>query len=144
MFISGIVVRDFRGFPSIQEVECWGGTLEADVKLLSLKLFEAASDSVVAYVNPLTSECLTFREFSSCLIDAIDTRKTKLRVLVSDLEEGHSREYGCVATRLKALDTHKVTWKIAVQRRSMFDCFHWINFIPSSFYSKFLYLKLHK
>ncbi|KAK7488928.1 hypothetical protein BaRGS_00019885, partial [Batillaria attramentaria] len=92
---DGISVRDYRGIPSIQEVECWGGTLEAEVILFSLKMFTIPDKSVLAVARPTTNDCMTFSEFSSCAIDASDTRKSRLRVLAADLEEGESRTYGC-------------------------------------------------
>lgn len=111
----GMVVRDFRGIPSIKEVECWGGDLDAEVKLLSLTMFRNSDNSVLAYVNPLTGECITFGEFSSCMIDKLDARKSKLRILVYDLVAGESVQYGCNATSFKSVaHTTIVTWSVSI------------------------------
>ena len=101
-YISGMTVQDFRGFPSLQEVECFGGSLRAEVKVLSLKIFRSLDGSILAYANPLTNECITYLEFSSCVIDASDTRNTRVRILVSDLEQGQSRRYGCEIISFKS------------------------------------------
>lgn len=116
--ISGMSVKDFRGFPSIQEVTCWGGFMEAEVKVLSLKLFRVSDSAVMAYVNHLGNECQSFVDYTSCIVDPVDTRKTKLRVLVADLAEEEKREYGCIVTRLKSLDTEKLTWTVTVEGKS--------------------------
>lgn len=120
--LPGLTVRDFRGIPSIQEVECWAKHVQTEAKLLTLKLFEVSRDSNLAYVNYLTNECVTFGEFSSCVIDVKDMRNTKLRLLVSDLAEDEVRTYGCLVTSLKAIDTHKMTWTIDVRPGSEFRC----------------------
>ena len=111
--------RDFRGFPSLQEVECWGGYLQPEVKLLSLAIFPSDSGTVLAYANPYTNECITFTDYSSCYIDTSDTKQSRLRVLVSDLTEGHSRRYGCNITTFKSVGHTKTsTMYIAVERKS--------------------------
>ena len=112
-------VQTFRGFPSLQEVECWAGHLEAEVKLLSLKLYNVADDTLLAYLNTLTNECMTFLEYSSCDIDTSDTRQSRLRVLVADLKEGESRTYGCKTSSFRSTEEAKTsTWSIVVRRNS--------------------------
>ena len=114
-----MTVRYFKGFRSLQEIECSPARLNAEVKILSIKMFTVPGDTVLAHANPVTNECLTFKEFSSCKIDTSDTRKSGLRVLVSDLEEGESRQYGCKATSFGSLgDTETSTWYLTVNRKS--------------------------
>lgn len=114
-------MRDFHSIPTLQEVECWGGVLETEVKVLSLTIYNISDNSVLGHVNPLTNECVTFRYFSSCFIDTRDTRQTKLRVLVYDLGENESRKYGCNCTSFRSVgEAEKVTWSVLIKGPSMF------------------------
>ena len=121
--LSGMTVRVFKGFPSLQEVECSTGHLKASVKVFSLKMLTGPQNTVLAHANPVTNECVTFKEFSSCKLDLSDTRKSVLRVLVSDLEEGESRRYRCTATSFGSLgETNTSSWSITVWRKSKCWC----------------------
>lgn len=114
-----MLARDFRGIPSIQEVECWGGNLGSDVKLISLQLFKLPESSVLASLNAISNNCMTFGEFSSCRIHPADTHKSRLRILVHDLEEGENREYGCTANTVNPLGNAVFrNWKLTVKRSS--------------------------
>lgn len=111
--------KEFKGIPSIQEVECWGAGLKPELKLMSLKLFTNVDRAVLASVNVISNTCLTYTEFSSCFVDTLHTHKSRLRVLVSDLEEGESREYGCTALALRTTgDASEFTWSALVSHRS--------------------------
>ena len=102
-------------------MECWGGFLPPEVKLLSLTMFPRESGAVLAYANPFTEECITFADYSSCRIDTGDTKQSRLRVLVSDLREGHGRTYGCNITTFKSVGHTKTsTLYITVERKSKF------------------------
>jgi hypothetical protein len=111
--------RDFRGFRSIQEVECWGGKLTSDVRLISLLLVRLPDSVTLASLNVITENCMTYSEFSSCVIESQDTHRSKVRVLVHDLQEGESRMYACSATTVtpqgKAVETQ---WTLRVFRSS--------------------------
>ena len=121
---AGMAVRNFKGFPSLQEVECWGRKVEPEAKLLSLRMYTTSDGSVLAYVNILTLECLTFSEFSSCVLNSTDSHQSRLRVLVSDLEAGQSRDYGCEVSTLKSLEGAKTTlWTISVTRERKWSIF---------------------
>ena len=114
---SGLSVRNFKGFPSLQEIECQIGSYNAEVNVFSLKLFRLPSNIVLAHANPVKNECQTFGEYSSCRIDIRDTRKSTLNILVSDLKEGESRRYGCTASSFGPLGaTNTSTWSITVKR----------------------------
>ncbi|XP_025101738.1 uncharacterized protein LOC112568586 isoform X25 [Pomacea canaliculata] len=113
---DGMKSQFFRNITSLQEVECSGAELQSEVKLLFLKMIKLSDSSVLAFVNPQSHECLTYEEFSSCVIDAVDSKKTRLKILVSDLEEGESRLYGCIATTVKSHDfTQQITWNLTVR-----------------------------
>ena len=113
----GMTVRDFLGFPSLQEVECSGGSLTGDVNLLSLKLFRTSDNAVMAIINPLKNTCKTFHEFSSCDINTGDSRKSLVRTLVADLEEGETTVLGCnVTTFLEDGHAQMYSWFITVHR----------------------------
>ena len=116
---SGMSVRNFKGFSSLQEVECWAGHLETEVKLVSLKLYTISDNSVLAYLNTVTNECITHGAYSSCFIDIAASRKSRLKVLVADLKEGESRSYGCKASSFRSGEEPKTdTWSISVKRFS--------------------------
>lgn len=120
--LAGITVRDFRNISSIQEMECSGDTLRPEISLLSLKTFRVADGTVTAYLNTLKHECITLTEYSSCVIDSGNTRRSRLRFLVHDLQEGESREYGCTANSFRSLeDTRTWTWTVTVRRNSEYD-----------------------
>ena len=111
--------RDFRGIPSIQEVECWGGLLKSDVKLISLQLFRLPESTVLASLNVIANNCMTYSEFSSCFVQPNDTHKSRVRILVHDLEEGHSREYGCTANAVNPQgNVIFLNWKLLIKRKS--------------------------
>lgn len=114
--------REYRGIPSIQEVECWGGVLEPDMKVISLTLFRLPGNEVLAHASPLSSECRSVEEFSSCLVHNADTRESRLRILAYDLEEEETREYGCNATSMKSFgQVQTFMWSIAVTARSEYS-----------------------
>ena len=103
----------------MQEVECTTGSLQAEVKVFSLKMFAEPDNSMLAHVNPVTNECIMFGEFSSCVVDASNTRNARLKVLVSDLAAGESRRYGCTASSFGPFgETNVVTWSVTVKRDS--------------------------
>lgn len=110
-------VQTFRGISLIQEVICSGSHLDAEVEVISLKLYRVSDNSVLAFVSHVSNECKTFGEFSSCVVDSTDTRRTKLRVLVPDLAEGEMEQLGCtvLVTRLKSLSNEQFTWKLSVE-----------------------------
>ena len=118
-FISGMTVRQFKGISSLLEVECSAISLTAGVKIFSMKLFSVPDNILHAKANPLNDNCFTFLELTSCTINKSDTRKSKLRILVSDLKEGEGRKYGCSATSFDSDgDTVTSTWVIDVIRNS--------------------------
>ena len=119
----GMTVRDFLGFPSLQEVECSGGSLKTKVNYLSLTLFKMSDKSVIATLISSKNTCKTFLEFSSCTIDSSDSRKSMVRTLVADLEEGGSTALGCnVTTVLESGHPRVFSWSLLVRRRSECLC----------------------
>ena len=119
MLLAGMTATDFKGIPSIQEVECWGEGLKPEVKLLSLKLYRVSDSFVLASLNIYANTCLTYSDFSSCYVNSVETHKSRLKVLVYDLEEGESRRYGCKATVVQSEgDASELKWSTIVTRRS--------------------------
>lgn len=115
----------FRGIPSLLEVECrWAGDMDREMKLWALSVFRFTDNIVLARVNPIADQCVTLEEFSSCFIDQGDTGKSRVKILVSDLDEGESRKFGCNATGLK-LSGHTQTqsWSLLVTRQSKYAVF---------------------
>ena len=100
-------------------MECLGSSLRPEVNLLSLKIYAVRTNQVLASLNVLKNTCLTFTDFSSCYVNTSDTHRSRLRVLVPDLDEGESREYRCKVNALDSGGDSKVsTWSISVSRRS--------------------------
>ena len=111
-------VRHFKGFPSLQEIACTAGNLRTEAKVLSLKMFTLPGNIILASANPVMKECVTFREYSSCSVTGSDTRKSELRVLVSDMDVGEVRRFGCRVNSFDSVgDTISTTWSITVERR---------------------------
>ena len=107
------------GFHSLQEVECTGRGLKPEVDVMSLSLFRTTDKFVLATLNVFKNSCFTHTDFSSCYIDQSDSRKSRLRILVSDLEEGESRKYGCKANIIDTRgETTSSNWSILVSRES--------------------------
>ena len=114
-----MVTRNFKGFSSIQEVECLGRGLKPEVKLLSLRLFRSSDRFVLASLNVFANNCLTYTDYSSCVVNTTDTHKSRARVLVYDLEEGQSREYRCTATVVESEGVaRELNWSVLVFRKS--------------------------
>lgn len=117
--VPGMSSGNFKDLPEIQEVECWPGIKETDMKLLSVSLYRVPGNSALVLLNVLTNSCLTHGEYSSCIIDTSDSRNSKVRVLVSDLEEGESRTFGCdVKAFTSRGETTKSTTSLVVTRHS--------------------------
>ena len=138
-----MVTRDFKGFPSIQEVECRGNGLNPEVKLLSLRLYRTSDNFVLASLNVFADSCLTYTDYSSCSVNTRDTHKSRVRVLVSDLEEGGSRRFGCKATVVGSEgEANKMLWSILVTRQSKYrqSMDHVVYFVVSGFYNHFGFL----
>ena len=89
------------------------------MKLLSIEIYTADDKSVLVLLNILNDNCLTHGDYSSCVIDSNQSRKSKVRVLVADLKEGESRRYGCDVKAFTARGkTTKFTKSIVVTRTS--------------------------
>ena len=116
--------RDFHGTQIIQEVECVGANLRTDSKLISLQLFKLPDSTVLASLNVFARNCMTYGEYASCAINPDDSHKSRLRVLVHDLREGESREYGCTANTVtpQGNSVYK-NWKILVTRNRKYVCY---------------------
>ena len=117
----GMVAREFKGIPSLQEVECWGYGLKPDVKLMSLKLYAESENNVLASLNVFTNTCLTYTAYSSCFVDDSGGHRSTVKVLVSDLREGESRTFGCKLTVLESEgDAADLKRTFVVTRRSKY------------------------
>ena len=127
LHISGLTSRDFRGFPSLQEVECTGQSLKPEVKLIALQMYTLPDRRLLASMNVISNECVTLGDYSSCRVNKTDTHKSKLKLLVSDLREGKSRGYQCIANTFDSYGSTRVfTWTITVERlgKYLICCLH--------------------
>ena len=111
--------RIFKDIPSLQEVECSGGSLKPEVTLLSLQMHRLSDSKTLASLNVFLNTCVTLSSYSSCVIDSGDTHKSRLRVLVDDLAEGESRGYGCTVNTVKSVGNPvTLNWTIHIRRNS--------------------------
>lgn len=109
--------RDFKGFPSLQEVECTGRSLKPEVKLIALQLYSLPSNRLLASMNVISNECVTWGDYSLCRVNKTKTHKSKIKLLVADLNDGESREYKCTANTYDSYGFSKVfTWTIVVKQ----------------------------
>ena len=100
-------------------MECSGRSLGPEVKLLSLIMIRFADNKVIASLNVFSNTCVTLGDFSSCVVDTVDTHRSKLRILVFDLEEGESRKYSCKVHTMDSFGNPSTsTWTRSVQRNS--------------------------
>lgn len=121
ILFSGMTWRDYQNIPSIQEVECWGGSVVGEAELLSLTIYKVPDNFLLAYANPLKKHCVIYDGFSSCHIDFADTRKSRLKILITDLKEDETRKYGCNITTFKTGGiTNTQTSIIFVKRTSKY------------------------
>lgn len=110
-----MTVRNFRGFPSLQEVECSGKTLTREVDTLSIMLFRMSDKSPITTVRTSKNTCHTLTDYASCHIDTGDPRKSVARVLVSDLRVGQITVIGCSVTVMYYFGHPQVyNWSIKV------------------------------
>ena len=99
---SGMMERDFKGIPSIKEVLCLGHGVNPELKLMSINMYTNSEQSLLATLNVFTNTCMTYTAYSSCFVDNTGGHESKVKVLVTDLEEGESRRFGC---KLTVMDT---------------------------------------
>ena len=110
--------RDFQGFPSIQEVECTGDSLRPEVKLISLMMYTVPENKVIASLNVMANNCLTHHEYASCVVNTVDTHRSRLSVLEHGLEAGERKVFGCEVNTVNARGkTNTTTWSLLVTRR---------------------------
>ena len=118
IFISGMTVHDFKGIPSLQEVECSGKTLSSGVVFTSITLFRKTDDGILVTLLFADGSCKTYTEFTSCTI--VNDRKSSIvRTLISDWSEGDAMSIGCNVTGLSG--RHGITprlfsWSLTARR----------------------------
>ena len=119
--LSGLTSQPFQGFTAIQSVECTGATLPGDSDLLSMVLYQVSNSELLAIANLRKRSCSTSQTFIACHIDESDSRRSKIKALISDLTEGQSRAYGCNLTSLSSVGQSSiVSWSLVVTRPSKY------------------------
>lgn len=115
--ITGLTYRPFGGSPSVLELQCTGKVLPGDLNLVSISLYETRNKnkSLASVTLLLNSKCTTSDMFSSCEIDAQNTRNTAVRALLLDLRPGQVREFGCDVTVLVGARSQTLTWQLDVR-----------------------------
>ena len=117
----GLTSKSFQGFHNLREIQCSGESLPPDSDLMTMVLYAADSTGILAAANLRKQECSTSKSYVACRIDATDTRKSKLKVLVDDLVEGEWRVYGCnVSAFVSGSRVQLYSWSITVYRISKF------------------------
>jgi hypothetical protein len=100
----------------------WSGELKTSSNhpLKKREAFTSHSSRILAVANLKQGSCTTSKAFVSCRLDRGDARRSSVRALLSDLDEGEMREYGCNLTSLDTMgQTRVVTWSVVVSRSSM-------------------------
>ena len=87
-------------------------------------LYEKQSDRVLSLADLSKKQCSTASDYVSCQIDATDSKKSLLKVLVVDIAEGQSRAYGCNASILTSGGRFQVvSWSVVVRHQSEYDVY---------------------
>ena len=116
---SGMTSRNFKGFPSLKEVQCSGRSLKPEVKLLSLQLYKLPEEEMLASLNVFSNTCVTMGDYSSCVVNTSDTHVSTLRTLVTDMREGERRQYKCTANAVDSYGLPKfLTWTTVIEYHS--------------------------
>lgn len=103
----------------MQEVQCSGSALPSDWDLFSMVLYQVKHERVIALANLRKRECYTSENFASCDLYESEVKKSTLKVLIVDLMDSESREYGCNLTSLLAGGrTVVLSWSISVSSPS--------------------------
>ena len=84
--------------------------------LLTLVIYEVRTNVILAYVNTYKDECLTWDRFSSCQVHIGDSRRTRLRSLVST--KTLPRTFGCNVTFSEGGQTRWLSWILVVNESS--------------------------
>ena len=117
----GLSARSFQGFHDLQELQCSGQNLPQGSDLLTIVLYEASSNNILAAANVRKQECFTSNSYVACHLDDADTRNSKLKALVDDLAEGQARVYGCNASAFASgMRMESFSWSITVRHISKF------------------------
>lgn len=115
-------------------MECTGNTLSPDTDVLSMALYRINNDNILAFVNLRKHECFTSESFILCEIDATDSRKSKLKALVLDLNETEKRSYGCNMSTIASGGRQKfVSLNVTVEKSSKCSVYlpFLVIFVPS-------------
>lgn len=122
-FSGGMIVRDFKGIPSLQEVECSARAISRPVLMCSIKLFKQSNNELLVKLTSSENTCKTYTEFASCtLISSGDRRGSAVRTLVSDWSRGRSIGLGCNGTCVLTHNDHPLvfSWSINAHMKSKF------------------------
>ncbi|KAL8615874.1 hypothetical protein ACOMHN_058941 [Nucella lapillus] len=93
-----------------------GHNLKAEVKLLSLQLFQLPDSRLLATLNVFSNSCVTLGDYSACQVYGGDTHRSQLRVLVTDLQAEEGRRYKCTANVVDGYGFPEVlTWILTVR-----------------------------
>ncbi|XP_076457967.1 uncharacterized protein LOC143291754 isoform X11 [Babylonia areolata] len=100
---AGFTAKAFHGYAPVTQIECTGGDLNPDLYVLSIVIYVVQDDHVLASANVGKEECSTSGAFSSCVFEGRDSRRTRVRTLVTRgmrVEEGW-RVFGCNLTSFR-------------------------------------------
>ncbi|XP_076457959.1 uncharacterized protein LOC143291754 isoform X4 [Babylonia areolata] len=112
---EGLRTRPFLGLSHMQELECSVEGLPSGSNLYAMFIYERHRERILSSVDVQNRQCSTSEYFNSCVIDSRDPRKSKLRLVISDLAWGERREYGCNASIKTSEGRLKVeTWFLTV------------------------------
>ena len=111
----------FFGHSNLLQVECSGRYLPSNVDLTYLKLYRNHNTEVIAIAFPMKDMCKTFSQYTSCEIDAGDSRMSVVKYLMSHLNYNQSTTIWCNASIVNQnAHTHVYTWSISVEGKSKY------------------------
>lgn len=102
----------------MQEVECTGSGLNPDADVLTMTLYNALHNRILAYVNLNNKECSTSFLYSACVISPSDTRRSRLVALVTDLKDNEYVLLGCNISTFRSGLLTSVSWTVTIRRES--------------------------
>lgn len=119
---TGLRARPFPPVPWIVEIECSGRTLDADVDVLSMSLYDKDANEVLATLNLKTGDCTTTRRFSSCTRSQRGSHDSRISILFADIAGDATKSVGCDVTTLRSGERPSITsWFLSVTPPRMYS-----------------------
>ncbi|KAK7488919.1 hypothetical protein BaRGS_00019876, partial [Batillaria attramentaria] len=117
--------RPFLGHEHMLEVECTGNVLDSKTNLQTIVLYSVADNKVLATADLKHKECLTYGGYASCVMNPYDALKTRLRVLVLDLQFEEIRVFGWMS--VEAFQGHETIQEVTCSGEGLHPTSHLLS-----------------